>query len=64
MNPASMRIKTVVNYANLRLDSIANSIANATFDVINEGKVRTADMGGTLFPGQDKSEELSLIHNL
>lgn len=29
-----------------RLDSIANSIASATFDVINGGKVRTADMGG------------------
>jgi len=59
-----MRIKTIVDYVNSRLDPIANSIANATFDVINEGKVRTADMGGTLCPGQDKSEELSLIHNL
>ena len=29
-----------------RLDSIANSIASATFGVINGGKVRTADMGG------------------
>ncbi|KAG2156135.1 hypothetical protein DEU56DRAFT_221897 [Suillus clintonianus] len=28
------------------LDSIANSIASATFDVINAGEVRTADMGG------------------
>jgi isocitrate dehydrogenase (NAD+) len=28
------------------LDSIANSIAAATFDVINAGEVRTADMGG------------------
>jgi len=28
------------------LDKIANSIAAATFDVINEKKVRTADMGG------------------
>ena len=32
-----------------RLDSTANSIASATFDVISEGKVRTADMGGKLF---------------
>jgi isocitrate dehydrogenase (NAD+) len=29
-----------------RLDSIANNIATATFGVINNGKVRTADMGG------------------
>lgn len=30
----------------LGLDSIANSIATATFDVLNARKVRTADMGG------------------
>lgn len=30
----------------IRLDPIANNIAGATFDVINAGKVRTADMGG------------------
>jgi len=59
-----MRIKTVVDYVNFRLDSTANIIASATFDVINEGKVRTADMGGRLFPGQGRSEELSLIYNL
>lgn len=29
------------------LDPIANNIASATFDVINSGKVRTADMGGS-----------------
>ena len=28
------------------LDHLANNIASATFDVINAGKVRTADMGG------------------
>ena len=28
------------------LDNLANSIASATFDVINSGDVRTADMGG------------------
>lgn len=32
------------------LDSIANNIASATFDVINAGEVRTADMGGKYFP--------------
>lgn len=30
----------------LSLDNLANNIASATFDVINSGKVRTADMGG------------------
>jgi hypothetical protein len=30
------------------LDDLANSVASATFDVINEGQVRTPDMGGTL----------------
>ena len=29
------------------MDAIANNIAKATFDVINEGKIRTADMGGS-----------------
>jgi isocitrate dehydrogenase (NAD+) len=38
------------------LDPIANSIASATFNVINEGKVRTADMGGEL---HDFSRHLS-----
>lgn len=28
------------------LDNLADNIASATFDVINSGKVRTADMGG------------------
>lgn len=28
------------------LDNLANNIASATFDVINSGVVRTADMGG------------------
>lgn len=31
----------------ISLDNLANSIASATFGVINEGKVRTADMGGS-----------------
>jgi hypothetical protein len=43
------RVGTASDHEAFRLDSIANSIASATFDVINEGKVRTADMGGKLF---------------
>ena len=30
-----------------RLDHLANTIASATFKVINDNEVRTADMGGT-----------------
>jgi isocitrate/isopropylmalate dehydrogenase len=30
-----------------RLDSHANAIADSVFDVINSGKVKTPDMGGT-----------------
>ena len=30
----------------ISLDHLANDIASATFGVINEGKVRTLDMGG------------------
>ncbi|KAG5650586.1 isocitrate dehydrogenase (NAD(+)) idh1 [Sphagnurus paluster] len=41
-NPAAMILS-----ATMILDPIANSIAAATFDVINSGKVRTADMGGS-----------------
>jgi isocitrate dehydrogenase (NAD+) len=35
------------NSGYLSLDVIANNIASATFNVINDGKVRTADMGGS-----------------
>lgn len=38
-------------HGDFSLDHLANSVASATFDVINAGKVRTADMGGKLhFP--------------
>lgn len=40
-------VLTLLNHP--RLDHLANSIASATFSVINEGKVRTADMGGKYF---------------
>lgn len=36
----------ILTLSSRSLDSIANSIASATFDVINAGEVRTADMGG------------------
>jgi isocitrate dehydrogenase (NAD+) len=34
-------------YINYSLDHIANNIASATFQVLNAGRVKTADMGGT-----------------
>ncbi|KAA1466445.1 hypothetical protein DENSPDRAFT_767268 [Dentipellis sp. KUC8613] len=45
-NPAAMILSATMMLRHLGLDHIANNIASATFDVINSGKVRTADMGG------------------
>ncbi|GJE84211.1 mitochondrial NAD-dependent isocitrate dehydrogenase subunit 1 precursor [Phanerochaete sordida] len=46
-NPAAMILSSTMMLRHLGLDELANSIASATFDVINGGKVRTADMGGS-----------------
>ncbi|KAJ3710478.1 hypothetical protein EV361DRAFT_918041 [Lentinula raphanica] len=46
-NPAAMILSSTMMLRHLGLDNLANSIATATFDVINSGKVRTADMGGS-----------------
>ncbi|KAG5648996.1 isocitrate dehydrogenase (NAD(+)) idh1 [Asterophora parasitica] len=46
-NPAAMILSATMMLRHLGLDPIANNIATATFDVINSGKVRTADMGGS-----------------
>ncbi|KAJ3866083.1 hypothetical protein F5879DRAFT_348072 [Lentinula edodes] len=46
-NPAAMILSATMMLRHLGLDNLANSIATATFDVINSGKVRTADMGGS-----------------
>ncbi|KAG8833170.1 isocitrate dehydrogenase (NAD(+)) idh1 [Serendipita sp. 400] len=46
-NPAAMILSATMMLRHLGLDSTANSIATATFDVLNAKKVRTADMGGT-----------------
>ncbi|KAI0638155.1 hypothetical protein C8Q77DRAFT_1048381 [Trametes polyzona] len=46
-NPAAMILSATMMLRHLGLDHLANSIASATFDVINAGKVRTADMGGS-----------------
>ncbi|KAJ3814219.1 hypothetical protein EV368DRAFT_32604 [Lentinula lateritia] len=46
-NPAAMILSATMMLRHLGLDNLANNIATATFDVINSGKVRTADMGGS-----------------
>ncbi|KAG6915012.1 isocitrate dehydrogenase (NAD(+)) idh1 [Tephrocybe rancida] len=46
-NPAAMILSATMMLRHLGLDPIANNIASATFDVINSGKVRTADIGGS-----------------
>ncbi|KAG8710527.1 isocitrate dehydrogenase (NAD(+)) idh1 [Ceratobasidium sp. 394] len=46
-NPAAMILSSTMMLRHLGLESLANSIAQSTFDVINEGKIRTADMGGS-----------------
>ncbi|KIK68060.1 hypothetical protein GYMLUDRAFT_36883 [Collybiopsis luxurians FD-317 M1] len=46
-NPTAMILSATMMLRHLGLDNLANSIASATFDVINSGQVRTADMGGS-----------------
>jgi hypothetical protein len=49
-SPLALPFFVVLIYVlELRLDPIADNIARATFGVINAGRVRTADMGGTQF---------------
>ncbi|OBZ70342.1 Isocitrate dehydrogenase [NAD] subunit 1, mitochondrial [Grifola frondosa] len=45
-NPAAMILSATMMLRHLGLDHLANNIASATFNVINAGQVRTADMGG------------------
>ncbi|TEB35681.1 isocitrate dehydrogenase [Coprinellus micaceus] len=46
-NPTAMILSATMMLRHLGLDDLANKIASATFNVIKEGKVRTADMGGS-----------------
>lgn len=45
-NPAAMLLSSTMMLRHLGLDSHANQIADSVYKVIQEGKVRTADMGG------------------
>ncbi|KAF9780126.1 hypothetical protein BJ322DRAFT_1012642 [Thelephora terrestris] len=60
-NPAAMILSATMMLRHLGLDSIANQIASATFDVINAGKVRTADVGGSATTSEFTAE---IIKNL
>ncbi|KAK0486867.1 hypothetical protein EDD18DRAFT_651588 [Armillaria luteobubalina] len=60
-NPAAMILSATMMLRHLGLDSIANNIASATFGVINEGKVRTVDMGGTLVSFDVRHEIVNLF---
>jgi isocitrate dehydrogenase (NAD+) len=46
-NPAAMILSATMMLRHLGLDHIANNIASATFRVLNAGRVKTADMGGS-----------------
>jgi len=46
-NPAAMILSATMMLRHLGLDHIANNIASATFQVLNSGRTRTADMGGS-----------------
>ncbi|KAH9006806.1 hypothetical protein EDB86DRAFT_2868406 [Lactarius hatsudake] len=46
-NPAAMILSATMMLRHLGLDHIANNIASATFQVLNAGRVKTADMGGS-----------------
>ncbi|KAF8621642.1 hypothetical protein AX15_007660 [Amanita polypyramis BW_CC] len=46
-NPTAMVLSATMMLRHLGLDAVANNIASAVFDVINEGKVKTYDMGGS-----------------
>ncbi len=45
-NPAAMILSATMMLRHLGLDTQANQIAESVYKVIQDGKVRTADMGG------------------
>ena len=46
-NPTALILSATMMLRHLGLDTQANAIAEATYDLVSEGKVRTADIGGT-----------------
>ena len=45
-NPSAMILSSTMMLRHLGLESQANVIATAVYDVISDGKIRTADMRG------------------
>jgi len=60
-NPAAMVLSATMMLRHLGLDSLANIVGSATFDVINSGNIRTADMGGSATTSEFTS---AIIKNL
>lgn len=45
-NPTALVLSSTMMLRHIGLETQANMIASAVYDVIKDGKVRTADMGG------------------
>lgn len=45
-NPIALMLSATMMLRHLGLESQANLIAGATYDLVKEGKIRTADIGG------------------
>lgn len=59
-NPAAMILSSTMLLRHLGLESQANVIASSVYDVIKEGKIRTADMGGeSTFPSGNSGRTLT-----
>ncbi|TDL29569.1 hypothetical protein BD410DRAFT_817636 [Rickenella mellea] len=61
-NPAAMILSATMMLRHLGIDNTANNIASAVFDVIDEGKVRTADMGGSATTSEFTSAVISKLN--
>ena len=54
-------LSSILICLNYSLDHIANKIASATFQVLNAGRIKTADMGGkSLTPTSESPISLTL----
>jgi isocitrate dehydrogenase (NAD+) len=45
-NPTALILSSTMLLRHLGLETQANLIAEATYDLVKEGKIRTADLGG------------------
>ncbi|KAH9943471.1 uncharacterized protein BXZ73DRAFT_87790 [Epithele typhae] len=61
-NPAAMILSSTMMLRHLGLDHLADNIASATFNVINTGEVRTADMGGSATTSDFTAAVIKSLH--